>query len=375
MPKIVELAKLTVNGRDYTDWLTVMVKQELRGMPPQTARFTCSEGSPLVKNWAQQQIMPGQDCTITLAGQLAFNGKVLSRQVFVDARKHHIEIQCANNFELATSTVITKTGEFKDQTPEQIIRSVLNGIGKKLVILGGQLPNIKIPRVSVTPGESVMDFIDNITRHLGKDVSVAHSATPQGDFALVVGPYGGRDEIVEGKNMLEGRETIYIPQVNAPPPDSSSGGGDGGGAQKSSQAVVGQRPGTDQIWGAAAAHIPFLSKAFDLGGNKILPSAFVPEMPAWNKDLIDGRASSEKSWLTDDYVTVWGTLQGWLRPSGGLWVPGQDVVVTSPMLVMDAATLKLKSVTYTQDNQQGTRTVRECCNEKAISGGAPAAGQ
>ena len=68
------------------------------------------------------------------------------------------------------------------------------------------------------------------------------------------------------------------------------------------------------------------------------------------------------------------SLQGWLQPSGGLWVPGQDVIVTSPMLVMKGEKLKLKSVTYSQDNQQGTRVVLECCNDKAISGGTPRAG-
>src|SRR4249919_412410 len=92
----INVAKLIVDGREYVDWETISVKQELHGNPPQTARFTCSEGSPLVDNWMSQQIMPGQSCQVILSGQLAFNGKVYSRQVFVDARRHQIEIQCAN---------------------------------------------------------------------------------------------------------------------------------------------------------------------------------------------------------------------------------------------------------------------------------------
>jgi prophage tail gpP-like protein len=371
MPKFTEIAKLTVDGRDYTDWETISVKQELRGNPPQSARFTCSEGSPLVQNWSSQQIMPGQACQVFLAGQLAFDGKVISRQVFVDGRRHHIEIQCANLLELSTASVITKTGEFKDSTPDQIIRSVLKGVGKNLVVLGGSLPNIKIPRLSVTPGESIIDFIDTLTRHLSQEsnITISHSATPEGDFAIVVGKTGGSDAIVEGQNMLEGREMIYIPMVAAPPP------GDGaGGDQKASQATLGQRPGDDQTWGAKAAHVPFLSKTFQMMGNTIVPSAIVAEIPLWDKSITEGRATSEKGWMNEDYVTVYGTLQGWLKPSGGLWIPGQDVVVTSPMLVMKGETLTLKSVTYSQDNQSGTRTVLECCNANAM-GGAPRAGQ
>ena len=367
-----DIAKLIVNGRTFEDWESVTVKQELRGNPPQTARFTCSEGSPLVKNWTNQQIMPGESCQIYLGGHLAFDGKVYSRQVFVDARRHQIEIQCANLLELSTASVITKTGEFKDKEPKQIIEDVLKGVGKKLVVLGGQLPKIKIPRVSVTPGESIIDFIDTLTRHLSQESgrAISHSATPQGDFAIVVGPHGGSDEIVEGKNMLEGRETIYIPMVAAPP----SGNGGGGGDKKASQSTLGQRPGNDQTWGAAAAHLPYLAKTFSMMGNTLVPSAIIPEMPVWDKKINEGRATSEKGWLTEDYVTVWGTLQGWLRPSGGLWVPNQDVIVTSPMLVMHGEKLKLKSVTYSQDNQQGTRVVLECCNDKALSGGVPKAG-
>jgi prophage tail gpP-like protein len=370
MPKTIEIARLKVGGQDFTDWETVSVKQELRGNPPQSCRFTCSEGSPLVKNWTKQQIMPGQDCSVFLAGQLAFNGKVISRQVFVDARRHHIEIQCANLLELSTASVITKTGEFKNQEPEQIIRSVLKGVGKNLVVLGGQLPKIKIPRLSVTPGESIIDFIDTLTRHLSQqsNITISHSATPQGDFAIVVGSTGGKDEIVEGQNMLEGRELIYIPMIAAPPP------GDGAGDQKASQATTGQRPGNDDQWGAKVASVPFLSKTFEMMGNKIVPSNIVPEIPLWDKSIIEGRATSESGWMNEDYVTVYGTLQGWLRPSGGLWVPGQDVVVTSPMLVMKGEKLTLKSVTYSQDNQTGTRAVLECCNANAM-GGAPKAGQ
>jgi len=376
-----DVARLIVNGRNFEDWESVTVKQELRGNPPQTARFTCSEGSPLVDNWMNQQIMPGESCEIYLGGHLAFNGKVYSRQVFVDARRHQIEIQCANLLELSTASVVTQTGEFKNQEPEQIIRSVLKGVNKKLVVLGGQLPKIKIPRISVTPGESIIDFIDTITRHLGQEsgTSISHSATPEGDFAIVVGPHGGSDEIVEGKNMLEGRETIYIPMVAAPPPGDgggggSTGGGGGGEAPKASQSTLGQRPGNDETWGAAAAHLPYLAKTFSMMGNTLVPSAIVPELPVWDKKINEGRATSEKNWMNEDYVTVWGTLQGWLRPSGGLWVPGQDVVVTSPMLVMKGEKLQLKSVTYSQDNQQGTRVVLECCNANAM-GGAPKAGQ
>ena len=356
MPQAAEIAVLTVAGRNYTDWESVSVKHQLREMPMYSCRFTCSEASPLSDHLDKLQIMPGTYCTVTLAGELAFTGKVTTRQVFVDARRHHIEIQCANNLHMATSSVISKTGEFKNNTPEQIIRTVLKPLNINLKVEGGQLPNFKIPRYSVTPGESVHDFIDTLTRHLGKEgsaIGIAHTADVQGNFCILVGDLGGGDTLTEGKNMLEGREVIYDPLQAGGVPSPNQG------------------PGNDDQWGAKVASIPFVSKTFQTMGAKYVPSVVVPEMPFMGKDLHEGRATSESNWLQEAYVTVYGTVYGWLKPSGGLWERGKKVTVNSPMLVMNGIPLILKSATFSQDNQTGTRTTLELVNTKALGEGVP----
>jgi len=356
MPKQAEIAVLTVAGRNYTDWESVSVKHQLREMPAYSCRFTCSEASPLSVHLDKLQIMPGTFCTVTLAGELAFTGKVTTRQVFVDARRHHIEIQCANNLQLATSSVISKTGEFKDQTPKQIIEAVLKPLKIPLKIEGGALPNFKIPRYSATPGESVHDFIDTLTRHLGKEgskIGISHTADVQGNFCILIDSLGGGDTLTEGKNMLEGREVIYDPNQAGGVPSPNQG------------------PGNDDQWGAKVASIPFVSKTFQTMGQKFVPGVVVPEMPFMGKDLHEGRATSESNWLQEAYVTVYGTVQGWLKPSGGLWERGKEVTVKSPMLVMDGVPLILKSATFSQDNTTGTRTVLELVNTKALGEGVP----
>jgi prophage tail gpP-like protein len=356
MAKITETAVLTVNGTNYTDWESVSVKHQLREQPPLTCRFTCSEGSPMVKHLSKMQIMPGYNCTTTLAGQLAFTGKVTTRQVVVDARRHHIEIQCANNVRMLTSSVISKTGEWKDKEPEQIIRDVLKPLGINLVVKGGQLPKIKIPRYSATPGESVHDFIDTLTRHLGvegQEFGIAHTGDVLGNFVIMVGGTGGSDTLTEGKNMLEGREVIYDPTQAGGVPSPNQG------------------PGNNDTWGANVASVPFVSKTFPIIGQKYPPGVVVPELPFMGKKLQEGRANSESNWLQESYVTVYGTVHGWLSPSGKLWEVGQNVTVNSPMLVMNGIPLKLKSVTYSQDNSTGTRSVLELVNAKALGEGTP----
>src|SRR6266478_1882610 len=165
-PKISEQAILIVNGRRYTDFESVMVRHAFREVPPFHARFTCSEGLPLSKNFAVLQIKPGDVCEIYLAGFKAFQGKVETRQVFYNSHTHSIEIQCATFTEVATASVISKTGEWKNKTFSQIGNDILSKMGIKLTFEGGAAPDYKFPRVSATPGESVIDFLDMLARGL-----------------------------------------------------------------------------------------------------------------------------------------------------------------------------------------------------------------
>ena len=75
-PKPEETAILTVNGAEYRDWESVMVRHSLKEHPYYTYRFTCSEGMPLAQNWAALRIVPGMECSVTLAGILAITGLV-----------------------------------------------------------------------------------------------------------------------------------------------------------------------------------------------------------------------------------------------------------------------------------------------------------
>jgi len=348
-PKPTELAVLTINGQD---WETVMVRHSLRDQPAYHCRFTCSEGLPLAKNFAVLQIKPGDVCSVTLAGQPAFHGKVETRQVYYDARRHHIEIQCATNVEVATSSVISQTGEWKDKTFQQIGQDVLKKLGIKMVFEGGSPPSYKFPRVSSTPGESTHDFLDILARSLSQQTGLGISFTSNvwGDFVVVMGgPNGGSDTVTEGRDILIGREVIYNPSMAGTNPAIAQGTGD------------------NQKWGAQVSSKPFFQEAVETFGNKFVPGVIVSEHPTSDNSMLKGRATSEGRWQQGDRITVTVTVHGWLRPSGGLWYRDQDVIVISPMLMMEGDKLKAKSVTFTQDNSTGTRTTLELCNPAAYA--------
>jgi prophage tail gpP-like protein len=352
-----DIAVLTVNGYSFQDWETIQVWHQLREFPFYNCRFTTSEGSPLAKDWAALRIRPGDFCTVTLGGFPAFSGKVEIRQVFADAKRHHVELTCATRMEVATSSVISKTMEWKDKTFGTIARDILGKMGINVKFEGGAEPSFKFPRASAEPGQSVLSFLDELSRGLpSKGLGISFTNNIAGDFVVIVGPIGGTDQIVEGKNALILREVIYnIAQSGAVP-------------------ALGQRPGDNDQWGAKVASVPFFNETIETFGKPFTPSVVVNEIPAWANDVLKGRAGNTGRWSQSDQITVTATVQGWIRPSGGLWLRGQTVNVTSPMLLMDGDPLIAKTITFTQDNAMGTRTTLELCNELALGGGVPKVG-
>lgn len=355
-PKIEETVVLTVNGRDYRDWESVSVKHAMRDRPPYLCRFTCSEGVPIAKNFGVMQIKPGDDCTVHLAGILAFTGKVMTRQVYYDATRHHIEIQAGTFDELNTSSVISKTMEWKNKTFDQIGNEILQNFGLKMNFEGGGPPDHKFPRASAMHGEAVQDFLDRLARSLktASGTGIKFTSNPNGEYVVVVGPGGGSDTVTEGKDIIIGREIIYNP------------------AMATAKPVIAQGPSSDKQYGAKNYSAPFNQQAMETFKNAVFPPGVtVGEIPTADKQVLGNRASTESKWQGEDQITVNATVYGWIRPSGGLWQRNQKVKVYSPMLMMTGDELEAKSVVFTQDNKTGTRTTLELCNAEALKQNNP----
>ena len=224
---------------------------------------------------------------------------------------------------------------------------------------------MKFPRVSVNPGESPWELGE---RH-ARAAATPMSENEQGQIEL--GGMGGGASVIEGYNILEGREVIHSLK-------SVGGGQVGGGTAPGDGSdfnTMGQKQGTDDEYGPQANQIsaekPALTTDFNQG---YLPKAEPSEIPAWTQDMAQQRSSMEA--MNSDILQIWVniTLLTWQRsgkapPSGGLWKPGDMVTVMSPMLVMYGQQLKLKAVTWSQDNQQGTRSAIELVNQLAMGTG------
>jgi len=219
------------------------------------------------------------------------------------------------------------------------------------IVRGGQLPQIKFPRISIPHGMSIMEALELPLRALG---NVKFGSTPMGDLVANVGlPSGEGDVVVEGKNIIEGREIIFNSHM----------------ADK--VITSGQRPGNNTSSGPDAAQIK-VNKLIE-GLNMYRPQIIPLETPAFTENHLKGRGNMEHDTMANDQVTVFATVHGWLKPSGGLWEENQPVRVISPMLIMNGSEkLTSKSVTFTQDNAHGSRTVLELMNDTAMRAGVPA---
>jgi len=343
IPPFPTRAVIIVNGVMYYEWTSVSVRCELNGNPPRTFRFTCSEQVPVGAKLALMQIVPVVPCTIILDSNPVINGLVTTRQVYYSATEHAIEIQGEDWAGwTAKAPAQSQTGEFKGPAVS-IIQSLAAPVGLGVEVLG-DVNNISIPRFSIQPGETTWEAVERIARHIGAYIS----SDASGRTMQLLGPNSvlGDDEVVEGINIVEARETIHS-LMNA-----------------AEQSVIGQAPRTDDTDQATATQghvtVPGLNS---FGITPGVGARSLAELPAFTLEWLQSRATHEATISSSNEIRVDVTLAGWQRPAGGLWVPGQTVFVKSPMLVMNDMPLLLHAVDFTQDNRGGTRATLELTNQ------------
>ena len=360
-------AVVVIDGQEYWEWESIHVRLSIRDNPPRVARFTCSEQEPMGQSWAAMRIRPGDRCEIFLEGYLVITGQVCTRQVYFDANQHSVEITIVGMTEvLGHGSVISQTGEWRNTTLVGLVQSVVKPYGLSVHTMG-DISSEKFPRVASMPGEKPRELID---KHA--NARQAEVGETQNGAVLLVGTMGGGGmaTLIQGRNILIGRETIHNQNIAAGQNFPSPNGG--GGEQ--AYTTTGQRPGTDDDWGANPTHQTYDQQK---GGAKFSsgfrPSMVISEIPAWGKGLLKYRTGIENNVDDENQIFVTITVLGWQVPGlppeeGGLWEPGDLVDVESDWLIMHRP-LKLKAVTFSQDNETGTRSTLELVNTAADSSG------
>src|SRR5262249_1566027 len=173
-------------------------------------RFSCSEGKPLAKNWAEIRIRPGDHCTVKLAGELIISGYVEQRQVAYAAEQHGIEIVGHSYTKaVADGSAGHKTGEFRNKPFQQIADEVLKPFGIKFIPLTA-ISQKPFDRANIPPGETAWRFLETLARSRGIILGTDVQGNMTGRTGSIGG--GGGDSLIEGVNILEGREVMSVDQ-------------------------------------------------------------------------------------------------------------------------------------------------------------------
>lgn len=336
-----EICTLTVNGKIYRDWKTILVYL-CTAEVPNYYRFTCTEGAPLMKDWAEIRIKPGDHCTVRLGGEYAIGGYVTSRQVAYTATHHGIEITGKSyTFATVMGAAQIKDGELTNVSFTELATKLLGPYGIMFEPRGG-VNNKPFDRVNVV-GQTTWEVLDAHSRAR----NIRLGTNPKNGASIIGAPpsyFQAFGRAIEGVNILEGRETISMEFGSGP--DLASA----------------QAAPTPKEWGAMITSGPFgnatnnFAKMIGVAG-MYMPTYGMLEIPGKMEDA-KTRGQSESLANNGERVKVEVVLQGWFRPAGGLWQPYDKVYVRSPMLIMNES-LTCRSVTFTQDDRSGTRTTLE----------------
>jgi prophage tail gpP-like protein len=346
-----EIAVLLVNGLKFEDWDSIWVQRQ-RAAAWSWFRFTAAERDPVFTKqgspqWLKLQFKPGDQCTITLAGELAITGFIEQRDVGYDANQHQIMLIGKSNTAAASrSSVDTKTGSFDNKTIEQAARECFGTYGCDVKTIG-QVDATPFKRLHVQRGELTWDFIERLSRMrnaiLGSDAF--------GNF-LLIGPHRGQmiGQLIEGLNMQSCHCTITHEHA------------------RTEMNVGAQTPATDDLHGTQASEVEATSASAvpnQQRRSKVIVPMEHPPMAAPQHE-VQMRADYEKMWRDGTLIQCTAVVQGWLRDGKSLWHEGDLVHVYSPMAMLDED-LTIFSVTFTQDNRTGTTTTLVLVNPAALN--------
>jgi prophage tail gpP-like protein len=350
-----EQATLIVGGVDFRDWESVFV--QMRWLDPfHYFKFTSVERDaptnfslPTAQSWfLSPQFMPGTPCQIMLGGVPVIKGYLEIRQVAYDANRHGIELQGKSwTAPAARSSVNTSTGSFDGMTFKQVADKVAGTYGIKVIPVGS-LNSIPFDKLQNQPGEPVWDFLERIARPRG----IMMGSDGWGNF-LAIGDHNMpilNTQLIEGQNIKTCQcvfhKDIAFTEYKV---TAQSAASDDNAYTKASE--------LEASWGGSGF----------AGSMLHTPS----EQPVKNQQEVIDRAKNEALWHEGPTVELTVTVQGWFRDDINLWMPGDNVFVYSPMCPLNQL-MKIKQVTFTQDNNSGTMTQLDLLQPWALKDGAEA---
>ena len=302
---------LTVNGADYAGWKTARVQIGLE----QLARaFEVS----VTEQWPGSdapRIKPGDLCVIKIGADVICTGYVFAAPVEYDASGINRMINGrSKTADLVDSSADYKTGQFKGLTVDVIAAQMAGAYGLTVssqVAVGAPLADHQIQQ-----GESVFESLDRLAN--ARQILITDDASGN----VVLASAGSAGNAVDGLELgvnihsaLAGFDYAEVYSVYT---------------------VKGQKSGSDDLWGSAAASA--LGSASD-GTVTRRRELIVRQSGQADVNTCQQRAAYEQQVRSAKAGEIRYKLVGWRQSDGSLWQVNQTVNVKDAIMGVDTSLL------------------------------------
>jgi prophage tail gpP-like protein len=327
-----EVAEVFVNGQVFTDWESVWVQHRWKEDQPRF-RFTCAERDPIPGLWGRLQFRPGDLVTIKLGGVVAVTGVITVRQTAYEGNSHGVSFQGVGIQWFAWRGAILNDKKNFYGSYFEVAEQVLEPFKSKPKQVGNVDATPFEGGVHPSVGETVWDFLERLAR----DRKVVLGSDSLGNI-LIIGDHTSRviDSLVESENILSCQCVISIGDIYEP------------------QKVQAQKPRSDEGSPPDAANQEAIVHSTVL--KEYSPRLTQIGHPVATDYEVRLRAETERQWSDATLVEATVIVYGWFTRGGELWEAGQGVMLYAPMTTFDGVEFAIRSVTFTQDRQSGTRT-------------------
>lgn len=320
---------LSINGQLYGGWKNASVNVSIQNL---SGSFNLSITDKWPGNPEAVAIKPCDECVLSINGQTLITGYVDNVSPSFDANSHQITITGRDKAaDLIDCSVINGTGQYKNQTLDQIITKVCQpfGIGVSKNVDTGEI----FKTFNIDQGMTANEAIQKLC---AARALLAMSDGMGGILLTRAGEGQIATPLVEGINILAGTATY----------DYS--------VRFSLYQCKGQQTG-DQYIGVDSVAAP-IAQIEDDGVPRYRPLLVIAEGQSNAKNCAT-RANWERQTRKGKSRSFSITVQGWLQPlSNTLWQLNNRVTLQSPKLqVYD--NLLIAGITFNLDEDTGQTTV------------------
>lgn len=328
-----DVVSLVAGGMVYEGFTQVEVTRSLKEMAGKFSlhvsdRFTGGRNGPAVNQ--TRAIREGDPCQIFYEGLPVITGNVDAVNPRYAKKQHQVSIHGRSKTgDLCDSSVDDEipNGEMRDVTLDQVARKATSNFGVGVKVEADVKD--RFDQVRVHPGETVHRFLERYAR----PGAVSLTDDQMGDLRLFQAKPGGVvATLIEGVNIEEASAMLRM---------------DG---RHSKYTAKGQDRGSDREFGKPVAQRR--ARAKDSAVKRYRPLTLLNETKT-SKPSAKNRAAWEAAQRAGEGCRAEVKLYSWCSAPGRLWMPGDNVMLISPMLYVERM-LTVQSVVLTQSKKGGT---------------------